>query len=313
MSRRLTLLNMGLRAIAKTYLRRVTDPLAARRQFERDAQLLFRTPPGALFLPDRLTPTLSASWVSAGPVRLRPVVLYLHGGAYVAGSARTHRAMLARLSRLAGVRACLPNYRLAPEAPFPAAFEDAEAAYLALIARGYAPRDIVIGGDSAGGGLALALIGALCRAGTPPRAGFVFSPWSDLDLRSPSLRENAASDPILPVERITELRDIYLAGGAPTDVRASPVYAAFPSCPPVQIQASDSEILRDDARRMARHLIREGADVSLQTWPDTPHVWQMFDGWIPEARQALQLTADFLRAVLGEDQATGLVNRSGDS
>ncbi len=294
MSLGLTALNLGLRLFAKPYLRRADDPITLRTQFEHDANLLFRAPPFMCAVPDRLA-DLPALWVSCGHVKQRPVILYLHGGAYVVGSARTHAKMLARLSKLSGMRVCLPNYRLAPEAPFPAAFDDARKAYDALIARGYTPENIAIGGDSAGGGLALALLGTLCRAGTSPKAAFAFSPWVDLAMEGRSLRENAQSDPLLPVSRIMELRDMILQGAPPKDPRISPLYGAFPACPPVYLQSSDSEILRDDARRMARWLLHEGADVTLDNWRNTPHVWQMFDGWLPEARAALQKTAAFLK------------------
>jgi acetyl esterase/lipase len=236
--------------------------------------------------------------ISAGAVDRRRVILYLHGGGYVAGSPATHRAMLARLSLLAGVPVLAPDYRLAPENPFPAALEDAAKAWQHLYDAGYDPEHIVVGGDSAGGGLAFALVSRLCRAGTPPAGAFAFSSWTDLAGRSPSVQENARIDPLLPAARLTEVAQMYLQGHPATDPEASPVLADFPSPPPVLLQHSQTEILRDDTLRLADRLRGFGGTVTVQGWPTPPHVWQIFDGWVPEARAALAQAATFVRAAL---------------
>ncbi len=272
------------------------------------ARLALRPPPLALFLPDRIgRPGL---WVWCRP-RCDGVVLYFHGGAYVLGSPRTHRALVAALCLRSGCRAFMPRYRLAPENPFPAAFEDALAAWNGLIGRGYPARRILIGGDSAGGGLALALLGHLCRAGTPPAGAITFSPWTDLTLSGASLAGNAGSDRMLPASRLAEARGMILGaddglGPAPPpppaetpaatrDARLSPLFAAFPGPPPVMIHAADTEILRDDALRMAGPL----PNARIRLGGDLPHAWPLFHGWLPEARATLDETAAFIRDCLG--------------
>lgn len=292
MSARSRLLNLGLRLVAKRQLLRAREPSEARRSFAMVTRYLLRPPPYSHYSSDHLSgPVL---WVTSGQVHRHRVIFYIHGGGYIVGSPTTHRTMLARLSRLTGVRVCAPQYRLSPENPFPAAFHDVHAAFLALLDRGYGPDDIIIGGDSAGGGMALALLGQLCRDGAAPRAAFAFSPWTDLTLSGQSLQENAGSDVLLPVVRIEELREMYLDGADANDPRATPLQAQFPDCPPVFMQVSDTEILRDDTLRMTDHLKGQGAQASHDIWPDMPHVWQMFDGWIPEAREALEQCAQFI-------------------
>ena len=303
MSFRLWLVMRIMALVAKPRLRHVKTPEEARRSFERTARWVFRQPPFSLYMPDHFTGPSGARpalWVSSGKYDRRRVILYLHGGGYIVGSAQTHAAVCARLSQLSGFSVFLPDYRLAPEHPYPAALEDAEAAFDDLIARGFAPADIVIGGDSAGGGLALALLSRLCTRGMQPAGTFTWSPWTDLTLSGASLERNADSDVLLPVSRIKEMRAYYAADTAPDDAGLSPLFARFPGCPPVLIQWSRSEILADDSERMAAHLRAEGADVQMQTWPKAPHVWQILDGLVPEARDALQNTADFVRRALVE-------------
>jgi len=301
MSLRLRLLEAVLRRTEKRRLARVADPLEARRGFARAARL-FHEPPFALFLPDRLG-TVPALWVAGRGARGPGIMLHVHGGAFVMGSARTHRGMLARLSELTGLPACLPDYRLAPEHPFPAGFDDVRAAWDGLVARGYAPGRIVLSGDSAGGGLMLGLLAQLCRAGTPPAAVLGFAPWADLTLSGASLNENAARDPILPAWRVLELRDIYLAGAPPDDPRASPLLDSFPGCPPVFLQAAEAEILRDDTLRMAARLRAQGAAVETDIGAHGIHVLAILQGRVPEADAALARAARFVRAVTGRAPA----------
>ncbi|MBS9715949.1 alpha/beta hydrolase [Pseudohalocynthiibacter aestuariivivens] len=301
MSLQLRLFNVLCRTLVKPLLRREANPKRARRSFTLLARLLFRPPPFSLFLPASYKTNNGperALWVSSGRVKTREVLLYFHGGGYIAGSTRTHRAMLARLSRLTGLQVFLPNYGLAPESPFPAAFDDAMASYDALLTRGYKPSDIIVGGDSAGGGLALAVLAKLCQQGRTPRAAFAFSPWTDLLATGASLRENAQADVLFSPERIPVLRDMVVSEEDADDTRISPLYAEFPNCPPVFFQASESEILRDDTLRMAARLREFGAEVTDVLWPDVSHVWQLFDGLMPEARAALLETAGFIHGQL---------------
>ncbi|MDE3123034.1 MAG: alpha/beta hydrolase [Paracoccaceae bacterium] len=300
-SLRLSALNLALRLLAKPRLSRVPTPALARRDFARAAALMFRAPPHALYLPGVIpSPAgdLAVLHVSAGQVDRRRVILYLHGGAFVAGSPATHQGLAARLSRLAGVPVLMPDYRLAPEHPFPAALEDAETAWRHLYDVGYDPDRIALGGDSAGGGIAFALLSRLCRAGAPPAAAFGFSPWVDLAGRGASVVQNARADPLLPASRMAEVVEMYLGQTSALDPEASPLEAEYPGAPPVLIQHSQTEILRDDSLRLAARLRGFGAEVTLQSWPTPPHVWQIFDGWLPEAREALEMAGAFLRAAL---------------
>ena len=297
MSLRQEFLNIALRLSARPYLRRVQDPVEARKQAEFGAAFL-RTPPFTQSLPVPLG-EVSGLAVRSGRVSdPRKIMLYFHGGGYLAGSPRTHRALAARISRLARVEVILPGYRLAPEHPFPAAMTDAETVWDHLMACGYAPDGIVLGGDSAGGGLALALLARLCARGTPPAGLVAFSPWTDMTGSGESYRINARRDPMLPSDRLQEARDFVLQGAAPDHPDASPLFAAFPGAPPVLIQHSETEILADDSLRMAARLRDFGAEVMVQSWPRAPHVWQLFDGYIPEARAALSDAARTIRQML---------------
>lgn len=294
MSLALRLFNAGLRIFEKRKLASLADVEDARRRFARQGKWFFRNPRFACYLEDELA-GIPALWASVRPSG-RGAILYFHGGAYALGGPETHRALLARISQLTGLRACIVDYRLAPEHPFPAAPDDAWGAWRALLARGYDPQRIVLGGDSAGGGLALSLLGRICRTGGPKPAGlFAFSPWTDLTLSGDSLAANAERDVLLPVGRFAELRDAFLRGVDPRHPAASPLFAEFPGAPPVLMQASRAETLLADSIRMKDALASQGARVELQLWDDTPHVWQIFQGWLPEADSALARVGAFVR------------------
>lgn len=300
-SRRLHLLNAWLRRVEKPALARLS-PLRARARFEHQAWM-FRNPGGAVYHREELA-GIPVTWARNRTTRHNAVILYLHGGAHLMGSPRTHRAMLARLAGLTGMPACLPAMRLAPEHPFPAGLNDCHAVWHALVARGYPPERIVLGGDSAGGGLMLALLARLLADGMRPAAAFAFSPWTDLTGSGVSLRENEKADPLLPASRLVEARDLYLAGADPGTPDASPLFAEFPGCPPVFLQAARSEILRDDTLRMADRLRSFGTDVSLDMWDDPPHVWPIFQGRLPEADEALARVARFIDAQFKDARAS---------
>ncbi len=292
---RLRLLNLGLRFFVRPMLGLSKSPTRAKRAFDLLGPRLFRGPPLICHLQEALN-DLTLHWVSVGPVEPRRVILYLHGGAYFAGSGTAYRGLLGHISKLTGVRVCAPDYRLLQDAPFPAAFDDALAAWGALIAKGYRPKDIIIGGDSAGGGLMLALLAHLVAQGDHPCAAFAMSPWTDLTLSGPSLQTK--SEVLLPVPRMEEVVDRYLCGADRADPRASPLFAQFAGAPRVLIQVGSNEALRDDAVRMADVL---GGAATLKIWEDVPHVWQMFVGYIPQARAALMEIARFVQASFERD------------
>jgi acetyl esterase/lipase len=298
MSWQLAALNLWLRFREKPYLRRETSVPAARVHMDRQSAR-FPMPPGV---------ATAEACVGGVPGLALPgpderLLLWFHGGAYCLGSPRSHAAMLAALARRAGIGALLPDYRLAPEHRFPAAVEDARAVWRALVADGRPAHRIALGGDSAGGGLALALLHLILAGGEPAPASVVaFSPWVDLTLSGASLRRLARRDAFLPAARVPEARDHYLDGGDPRDPRASPLFGRFAGAPPVLIQASRAEILLDDARAMADRLRSDGAAVTLELQSSVPHVWQVYQGQVPEADAALDRAAAFLRGTLGSAQ-----------
>ena len=298
MSLRLRLLNGVLRRAVKPRLASTGTLAQAEREFDRGARAVFRIPRGVR-VSERQVPgpsrAVRVSRIVSRGADGHGLILHFHGGGYVAGSARTHLGMLARLSAEAGVPVDAPDYRLAAEAPAPAAFDDACAVWDALMREGCAPGRIVLGGDSAGGGIALALLARLCAQGTPPAGLYAFSPWVDMTLSGASLRGNAAADPLLPGERIGDLVEAILGGLPAEDPRVSPLFAVFPGAPAVLLQAGRTEILRDDTLRMSARLEADGAAVRLRLWPDTPHVVQIFGDWLPEAREGRAEAAAFVR------------------
>lgn len=286
------LLNQVCRWVVRPHLARQSDHIKARSSMERAARWNLRKPRNM-----RVVDYGTHAEVSLGSTDETRVIFYLHGGGYIAGSPTTHAAMAARLSALTGLRVILPRYALAPENPAPAQFDAAVGAFDRLLDSGISAENVALGGDSAGGGLALSLLSHLCTTDQRPACGFFFSPWTDLALTGESLKTNAARDRLLPASRIEELvADYVVQGGRRDDPRISPLYAEFPSPPPVQIHVSETEILLDDARRMASRLRVAGGDVDLRIAPDLPHVWPIFDGFTPEARQTLKDTARFIRA-----------------
>jgi epsilon-lactone hydrolase len=302
---RLRALNLWLRLAAKQPLKRMRDPLLLRRRLERDAARFFVTPEGADFVSETIrapnpgasaeAPAIPVTWARRGRPDPRKVILYLHGGAYIAGSVRTHRHLGAALSGAAGVRSLLPDYRLAPEHRFPAALDDAMAAYSHLLAIGFEPGAVAVAGDSAGGGLAFALVLLAARQGLPPPGCIVgFSPWVDLTAGQPSLVRNAGRDVMLPAGRIGEVVRFYLGEHDPRDPLASPLFGAWHDPPPALIMASRSEILMDEATALAEALRRGGGDVRLELWSGLPHAWPIFTGLIREADETIAHAGAFI-------------------
>ncbi len=245
---------------------------------------------------------LAGEWIErndgAGDPAAGRTLLYLHGGGYSFCSPRTHRPITLQLAAAAEARSFVPDYRLAPEHPFPAAVEDAVAAYRQLRAAGTPARRIVVAGDSAGGGLALAMLLSLRDAGEALPAGAVlFSPWTDLACTGASLVGNDASDVMFRGDSISRGAARYLGGAPATNPLASPLYADLGGLPPLFIQASDSEVLLDDSTRLAAKAGEAGVRVSYRAWRRLPHVWQLFTPFLPEARAALAEAAAFIRDV----------------
>jgi monoterpene epsilon-lactone hydrolase len=230
-------------------------------------------------------------------------MLYLHGGGYHGGgyfccSPATHRPITGALARDTDARVFVPDYRLAPEHPYPAALEDALAAFQALLGQGIAPEKLVLAGDSAGGGLALATLVALRDAGAALSAGAIlFSPWTDLAVTGASVSRNAGADVMFHGDAARRAAALYLGDTSPTDPLASPRYAELHGLPPLCIQASDSEVLFSDAADVAARAMAAGVQAQFTTWRGLPHVWQIFTPFLPEAVAALEEAARFARKV----------------
>jgi len=231
-----------------------------------------------------------------GPSPGDTVLLYLHGGGYFACSAETHRPITVYFA-LHGFHVFAPDYRLAPENRFPADIEDAVAFYRALLSAGYAPQNIVVAGESAGGGLALSLMLSLRDSGVPlPAAAALFSPWTDLAATGDSIKTNTDRCAMFDGAGVAFSARYYLGETDPRNPLASPLYADLAGLPTLLIHVGANEVLRDDSTRLAERARAAGVRVELKIWPVVPHAWQLVPHLVPEARQSLRESAEFLRA-----------------
>jgi monoterpene epsilon-lactone hydrolase len=245
-----------------------------------------------------LVPPVHAASAHVAPAHVAPgrVLLYVHGGGFIACSPFTHRPLAARLAREWEAIAVVPDYRLAPEHPFPAGRDDVLAVWRRLLDAGVVdPAHTVWAGDSAGGGLALTAALACADLGLPrPAALVTFSPWTDLACSGASLEENAARCAMFAPAQLREVARLYAGARDPSDPAVSPLHADLSTLPPLCVHASTAELLRDDATRLAMRAAAAGVPVSLRTWEDVPHVWQFLAGLLPEARESLDEAAAFV-------------------
>jgi acetyl esterase/lipase len=223
-------------------------------------------------------------------------LLLLHGGGFTSGSLVTHRALAAALARASRWDTIVLDYRLAPEHPFPAALDDAVAAYNALIADGVPPDRLAVVGDSAGTALVVALLVAVRDEGVAlPAAAILLSPWLDMTLSGDSIDTLAAIDPMVTRAALQHAADLYLDGGDAADPRASPLFADLRDLPPFLIHSGEREILRDDTVRFAERVNAAGGSARPKIWPGMWHVFHAFAGE-PSAASAIEEIADFLHA-----------------
>ncbi|MBT9393736.1 alpha/beta hydrolase [Hymenobacter sp. NST-14] len=291
--------------ILKQFLTAATGPLARRRPrlpaMRLAAELLSfgQLMPWNVLLEDADVAGMPGEWIRPAGAAPGRVLLYLHGGGYVLGSLNTHRSLVGRLAQRCGVTALTINYRKAPEYPFPAALDDAQLAYQWLLRQDYAPADIIVAGDSAGGGLALALLLALREAGQPrPAAAIGLSPWTDLVLPVGTLRRVCQEESqVLEALEIRGWGPLYAADTPLTHPLLSPVQAALHDLPPLLIQISNAEVLGDDVQRFAAKARAAGTPVTLQVFEGLVHWWHLFWRFLPEARTALDQVAAFTRQV----------------
>ena len=221
-------------------------------------------------------------------------ILYLHGSGYVVCSPRTHRELVARLSRASGIPAYVVDYRLAPEDPFPAAFDDCVEAYRYLLDAGY--ERIVVAGDSAGGHLAISLVAALTEASLPEPAGLVlFSPLVDPTFETAAATRREARDPMFTAGAARRMLSLYTKDADATDARLAVLSGEPDRMPPVLLHAGAREMLAADARALHAWLRAADVEVATTIWPGQVHVFQLF-GFLPEARAAVAEAGDFIKA-----------------
>lgn len=267
-----------------------------RREWEADARLAV-LPKGARFSPE-VAGGVKCEWMEMPRVARERVFLFLHGGGYNAGSPRTHRLLAANLSRATHMRLLLPDYRLAPENPFPAGVKDALLVYQWLLNQGYTNQNILVGGDSAGGGLTLSMLLALKAAGAPmPRAAILLAPWTDLTVSSSSYEKLRKFDPIITRERLREAGLMYAGKRDPADPLLSPLFADPSGLPDLLIHVGGDEVMLDDSRKFAANAKAAGVPVSFKIFDGMWHVFQTAGTDVPEARQAIDEIGGFVRSL----------------
>ncbi len=292
--------------LLKQLLTAAAAPLARRKpsvgamRLAMEAGSLFQFMPWRVNLESfRLDNRFEAEWLRPRTAHPTRVLLYLHGGGYVLGSLNTHRSLVGSLAQRCGLNVLTINYRKAPDHPFPAALDDARRAYRWLLRHGHQPHDIVVAGDSAGGGLALALLLALRDAGEAlPAAGIGLSPWTDINLPITALRRVAREESLLlEALQMRTWGPLYAHKTALTHPLLSPAQAELHGLPPLLIQVSTAEVLYDDVVRFTHKAQAAGVSVTLQPFEGLVHWWHLFWRVVPEARQALDQVADFLVAM----------------
>jgi epsilon-lactone hydrolase len=238
-----------------------------------------------------------AEWSSTPDADPACVILFLHGGGYVSGSVESHRPLATEIGRVCGARTLALGYRLAPEYPFPAAIEDALAGYRFLLSRGIEPRHIAVAGDSAGGGLTVALMVSARDGGLPqPACGWCISPWVDLECLGGSMTSKAGVDPLIQKPYLQELAAAYLNGTDPLSALAAPMYADLKGLAPLLIQVGSAETLLDDAVRLANVAGIADVPVTLEIWPDMIHAWPLFHQQLAAGRHAIASAGAFIRS-----------------
>ncbi|MEE2692664.1 MAG: alpha/beta hydrolase [Pseudomonadota bacterium] len=289
---RARLLNRYLRLVMKPKRLPEIDPPALREWVEKRALPLYPKDVSR----ETVESPVRGEWHRPHAITGDATILYLHGGGYVFGSVRLYRPLTMALAAKTGCEVFSAEYRLAPEHRCPAAIDDALAAYDWLIASGRDPKRIVLGGDSAGGGLCLAAMMALRDRGAPTPAGaFLYSPWTDLATTGASIDANADSDAMFQRYSIVNGPGHYVGALDRKDPRVSPLYGDLKGLPPLLVFASASEMLFDDAARLAEKAAQAGVGVRFEPRPGLAHAWPIFHPVIPEAKETVALTADFVR------------------
>ena len=290
MSVRASLISFFLRRTVKKTMSNFVEPISLRARFSSSPKKL-----SAEVMSERVeSGGVSGSWLWKKNADTSKIVLYLHGGGYVFGGYGSHGEIASEMADIVGGRALLLEYRLAPEHPFPAAFNDALFSYRWLLEKGYKSEDIFLAGDSAGGGLAVSLLLAVKKNGLPlPKAVCLFSPWVDLTCAAASIDSNALSDCMLSPGALKRFRKHYLGEADPLDERASPIFGDLSGLPPTYVAVGGEEILLDDSKQLVTKIRSFGGRAELSIWHKMPHVFPIFSSVIPEGRLALKEFASF--------------------
>ncbi|GMV99264.1 MAG: alpha/beta hydrolase [Candidatus Hydrogenedentota bacterium] len=266
-----------------------------RKGFERIARLF--NDPGEAECTEVPANGVPSDWIVPAGSREHTALLFLHGGGYIMGSRNTHRGLAARIARASRMHAIVPEYRLAPEYPFPAAVEDALAVYEWVLEQGIEPNHVALAGDSAGGGLTLALLLTLRDRALPlPACAACLSPWTDMEATGASVQVNSVLDPLLTERLLVKAAGAYLNGASASHPYASPFHADFSGLPPLLIHVGGREVLLNDATRAAEKAQDAGVDVTLEVWEDMTHVWHYFAPLLPEGQEAVEKIGKFILA-----------------
>jgi acetyl esterase/lipase len=292
-----------MRRLSRRYFANIdaqmADPVHLRHRLERLTRR-FPKPKGVAISQATIAdvPSMSLTPRNASDTGL---LLYLHGGAYVMGSPVTHRNLVSNIAARTGLRALLPDYRLAPEHRFPAAVEDATGVYKALLADGHRPQNIIVAGDSAGGGLTMGMLLSLRDEGVPlPAGAFLLSPWLDLTASGESMETRRHLDPWFCKEDVAFVAHYYSDADQLTHPQVSPVFGDMRGMPPICIQVGDHEVLLSDSTRLADNVRAAGGEVDTEVFDQMWHVFQVFHPVMPESRAAISTLAAKMRKVLSE-------------
>ena len=286
--------NAILRTLLKLIFKKYSPVEESRANSERSAKWMGKLP-ASITVEKVDRDGLNAEWIYNLDSDPEKVILYLHGGGYVIGNIALYRLLCATLSQKTNARVFLPDYRLAPEHPYPAAVDDTVAAYHWLLEQGYDAKNIIIAGDSAGGGLSLAATLSLRAEGQPLPAGVIcLSPWADLSLSGESHQSKAKAEAMLLKESLRLWASSYANKADLRNPLISPIFADFAGFPPLLIQVGSEEILLDDSVLLAENAKSAGGDVTLSVYEGMWHVWQTL-GFLPESRAAIEEIRDFVR------------------
>jgi uncharacterized repeat protein (TIGR03833 family) len=268
-----------------------------RRQWEESVAAV-ELPPGTVIEATSIA-GVPGEWITRSEAARDHALLFLHGGGFTTGSCRTHRELAARLCSTTGWPILLVDYRLAPEDPFPAGLEDVVQVYRGLLTQGFPSDHLIIGGDSAGGGLALSSVLLLRDRGEPlPAAIVLLSPWLDLSLSGPTIESRAAIDPLVSRSALLACVRDYIGQHDPRDPLISPVFAQLHGLPPLLIQVGDHEVLLSDSTRLTEQAQAAGVDVTLEVWSEMWHVWHGWTATLPEGQAALERIGEYVRQTL---------------